>query len=193
VAPAAGRSASPLGASMHCRRGFLIVIFGLVGFSGCSNGPDTRTQTVSDPITGQPVEVRISTIGDVEVLVPTGESSTVLFYVKGRPIASTMLLGDHRITDILDRKFISVATVESLETSGEPLSIKYGHAGWLVIDENFDGQLDTRGSGKPVVTDVWLDGKWQRRATSGEGKERRYFVGDKEVALTSSGWVFASK
>jgi len=131
-------------------------------------------RSVPDPLTGQSVEWRVSTVGDVEVLTPTADPSAVLFYVKGKPVALTFTVGDHRVTDVLDGKSVSVATVKSSARTGKPLSIRYGQSDWLVIDENFVGQLDTRGRGTPHVSEVWVDGKWQPRTVSGAGRDRRY-------------------
>jgi len=167
--------------------------FALAALPGCGSRESTVVRSVPDPITGQPVEVRVSTVGDVEVLTPTADPSAALFYIKGRPVALTFTVGEQRVTDVLDGKSLPVATVKSSMRSGEPLSVSYGHAGWLVIDENFDGQLDTRGRGTPVVTEVWVDGSWQPRTVSGAGRDRRYLIGDKEVVLTSQGWQFAPR
>ena len=171
----------------------LLLLFGLAVLLGCQSREPTVVRSIPDPLTGQPVEWRISTVGDVEVLTPTADPSAVLFYVKGKPVAMTFTLGDHRVTDVLDGKSVTVATVKSSALTGKPLSIGYGQSDWMVIDENFVGQLDTRGRGTPHVSEVWVDGKWQPRTVSGAGKDRRYFVGDKEVVLTPHGWEFAPR
>jgi hypothetical protein len=171
----------------------LLLLFELGVLSGCQSRESTVVRSIPDPLTGQPVEWRASTVGDVEVLTPTADPSAVLFYVKGKPVAMTFTLGDHRFTDVLDGKAVPVATVKSSARTGKPLSISYGDSGLWVIDENFVGQLDTRGRGTPHVAEVWVDGKWQPRTVSGAGRDRRYFVGDKEVVLTPQGWQFAPK
>ena len=178
---------------MQCLRLVLLLLFELVVLSGCQSREPTVVRSFPDPFTGQPVEWRVSTVGDVEVLNPTADPSAVLFYVKGKPVAMTFTLGDHRVTDVLDGKAVTVATVKSSARTGEPLSISYGQSDWLVKDENFVGQLDTRGRGTPHVAEVWVDGKWQPRTVSGAGRDRRFFVGDKEVVLTPHGWQFATR
>ncbi len=171
----------------------LLLLFELAVLLGCQSREPSVVRSIPDPLTGHPVEWRLSAVGDVEVLTPTADPSTMLFYVKGKPVALTYTLGDHRVTDVLDGKSVTVVTVKSSLRTGEPLSIMYGHSGWLVIDENFGGQVDTRVRGNPAVTEVWLDGKWQPRTVSGAGRDRRYFVGEKEVVLTPQGWQFAPR
>jgi len=171
----------------------LLLLFGLSVLFGCQSREPTVVRSLPDPITGQLVEWRISTVGDVEILTPTADPSAVLFYVKGKPVAMTFSFGDHRVTDVLDDKAVSVVTVKSSALTGKPLSIGYGQSDWMVIDENFAGHLDTRGRGTPHVSEVWVDGKWQPRTVSGAGKDRRYFVGGKEVVLTPQGWQFAQR
>jgi len=178
---------------MQCLRSVLLLLFELVVLSACQSRESTVVRSFPDPLTGQLVEWRVSTVGDVEVLTPTADPSAVLFYVKGKPVAMTFTLGDNRVTDVLDGKAVTVATVKSSTRTGEPLSISYGQSDWLVMDENFVGQLDTRGHGTPRVAEVWVDGKWQPRTVSGAGRDRRFFVGDKEVVLTSHGWQFAPR
>jgi len=143
-----GRSSSSLGASMQCLRLVLLLLFELALLSGCQSRESTVVRSVPDPLTGQSVEWRVSTVGDVEVLTPTADPSAVLFYVKGKPVALTFTVADHRVTYVLDGKSVSVATVKSSARTGKPLSIRYGQSDWLVIDENFVGQLDTRGRGR---------------------------------------------
>ena len=172
----------------------LAVLVFSITLVACRESPNgsLRNVAVTDPITGQRTDVEVANVGEVEVVTPAdGSGSFAIIYLKGQPISETYVLSDRQHTSILDRQNASLVTLESEARSGNPLSITYGSAGWVAIDENFDGQIDTRGKGQPLVTEIWVDGGWRIRRVDGSGKDRHYLVGDREVLLTPDGWEYA--
>ena len=40
------------------------------------------------------------------------------------------------------------------------------------------------------IPEIWLDGQWLERRTVDNGKKRQYFVGNREVSFSETGWKY---
>jgi hypothetical protein len=82
------------------------------------------------------------------------------------------------------------ATVNVSRDGGKPMAIDYIGTDWYVWDHNGSGQPDTRVARGSNMAEIWLEGAWKERRYTGEGRMKRFYVGDREVSLTPSGWKY---
>jgi hypothetical protein len=135
--------------------------------------------------------MRVVHFDDVEVAATEfSPSAMTIVSIGGAPIEGiTCPTLKQCEAHVFDGKRIGV-TVHVSRDGGEPMAVEYLGTGWYVWDHNRSGQIDTRVAHNSKVVEVWIDGAWKERRGIGAGKERKYYIGDREVTLAPSGWKY---
>jgi hypothetical protein len=167
-----------------------ILALGLL-LSGCSRHTAEELRIFKNPLSGTDTTMRVVHLGNVEVIAPDdAPSSMTMVSVGGSPIAvvSCGTPAQCRV-DVFDGKLIT-ATVGASHDALGGMSIQYYGTAWSVWDHSGSGQVDTRIARGSDVVEIWVESAWRERRSTGSGPERKYFVGDREVTLTQTGWHF---
>jgi hypothetical protein len=158
---------------------------------GCARHSVEERRVFKDPLSGTDTMMRVVHLDDVEVTAADLAPSTMtIVSVGGVPVVGISCLSPKQCEiHAFNRKTIS-ATVNVSRDGTKPMTVDYFGTGWYVWDHNGSGQPDTRVARGSNVVEIWVDGAWKERRYTGEGKMKRYYVGDREVSFTPSGWIY---
>jgi hypothetical protein len=176
-----------------------MAVIALVSLSACSKAPAPQGQKYEDqkyvdPITGEITVMSVVTLGKLEVVADRNKPDAFgLISVRGKTIAGYSCEPDGSCSiSAFDGKNPDV-TVKT-RPRGEGLKeISVWGSEWFTVDSNADGQSDFRTRHGSKTSEIWLDGKWVSITTTGKGKDRKTFVGDRGVMLSDKGWVYRDR
>jgi len=168
----------------------LPVAFCLV-LCSCTSHTVEQRRVFKDPLTGTDTMMRDVHLGDVEVTAAEiAPSAMTIITVAGLPLAAISCMEPKQCNVYAFNGRTIGATLQVSRDNSMPLSVQYSGTAWEVWDHNGTGQPDTRiGRGSKVV-EILIDGVWSARRSTGVGRERRYYVGDREVSLSQLGWRY---
>jgi hypothetical protein len=175
------------GHRMTRRTGIVLAFTVLLSACGTKSGAELRTY--KDPLTGAETKMRVARLEGVEVAVmDSAPSDWVVLSIDGRGVLAVLKTRkDEREITLMPKADVTVTTSISV---GKLKKVEYWGSQWHVWDENGDGQPDTRVQVGSKTVEIWLNGHWLERRTVGNGTSRQYFVGERKVLLTDSGWQY---
>jgi len=173
---------------MSQRFGTVLVLTVLLSACGTKSNPEIRTY--KDPFTGVETKMRVVRLDGVEVAVmDSAPSFLVVLSIDGRGVLGVMEGPGKGEREVMLMPAGDMKVTTSI-SDGKLKSVEYFGSQWYVRDENGDGQPDTRVHVGSKTVEIWVDGQWLERRTVGTGKNRQYFVGERRVSLTDSGWQY---
>jgi hypothetical protein len=173
-----------------------IAAIALVSLSACTKAPapqglTSEDQKYVDPTTGEITVMSVVTLGKLEVVADRNKPDAFgLIRVRGRAIAGYSCEPDGSCSISAFNGKNPDVTVKT-RPRGEGLKeISVWGSEWFTVDSNADGQSDFRTRHGSKTGEIWLEDKWLPITTTGKGKDRKHFVGDREVMLSDKGWVY---
>jgi len=167
-----------------------ILVVALV-LSACGENTATELRMFKDPVNGAETIMRVTRVGNVEIVVPeSAPAALVQVVIDGRNVLGITTTGKRRLVMLLDGKNSVPVTITTSVPDGKLEKIEYWGSQWTVWDDNADGQADIRVRKGSKIVEIWLDGQWLERRTVDNGKERQYFVGNREVSFSETGWKY---
>jgi hypothetical protein len=165
-------------------------VFGFVALlCACGSKSGTELRIYKDPFTGTEEKMRVARVDGVEITVlDSAPSALVVVSIDDRAVVGVLTTRpDDRQVMLLGKSNVNVTTTVA---DGKLRKIDYSGSEWNVWDENGVGQADLRVRQGSRTVEIWIDGHWQERRTVGAGKDRQYFVGDRRVFLSDTGWRY---
>jgi hypothetical protein len=162
-----------------------------VGLGACNDASVPLEQTFTDPVTGSKTPMSVLKLGQLEVAAmrdkPEGFGTVT---IRGKPVVGYLCMPDESCDIYVFDASDAAVTVRTRARGAGLKAVEVNGSKWLTWDTNADGQVDTRVHRGSDSVEIWIDGQWLPRTTTGVGKDRQYFSGNREVVWTEEGWMY---